>query len=194
MTLPLIYFIRHGQTDWNAESRIQGRIDVPINGKGREQARRNGGILAEVIPDAAEFDFFASPMLRTRQTMEIIRETMGLATDGFGTDERLMEISFGTWGGKIWTDIAVSEPEAFAERQADIWNWIAPEGESYAQLYARIRAFFEELTRPSVVVSHGGVMRCLRGLVLDLPFEGMVRLDVPQDKVLKIEAGTLTWL
>jgi len=97
--MPLIYFLRHGQTDYNASKRIQGELEIPINAKGREQARRNGGLLAELIGDKGRFDFVASPLLRATQTMEVLRSAMGLPLDGYRTDCRLKEISFGEWAG-----------------------------------------------------------------------------------------------
>jgi broad specificity phosphatase PhoE len=70
----LIYVIRHGQTDWNAERRLQGQKDIPLNAIGREQARQNGIDLAEILKiEAIPFDFVASPLGRTRATMEIMR-------------------------------------------------------------------------------------------------------------------------
>ena len=66
----LIYVIRHGQTDWNAERRLQGQKDIPINAIGREQARQNGIALAAVLKgEDTEFYFVASPLGRTRETM-----------------------------------------------------------------------------------------------------------------------------
>ena len=62
--LPLVYFVRHGQTDWNAEHRLQGQADVPLNALGRAQAERNGRRLAELIADPTGFDFVASPLYR----------------------------------------------------------------------------------------------------------------------------------
>ena len=60
--LPLVYFVRHGQTDWNAEHRLQGQADIHLNALGRRQAERNGAKLAELIARPAEFDFVASPL------------------------------------------------------------------------------------------------------------------------------------
>ena len=68
-----IYFVRHGQTDWNAEKRLQGQTDIPINARGRAQARRNGRLLAGYLADPAALDYVASPLGRTRETMEILR-------------------------------------------------------------------------------------------------------------------------
>ena len=68
MSDPTIYFIRHGETEWNRLGRLQGQMDIPINPAGRGQAKRNGGVLAEVLDAADGIDFVASPLTRTRQT------------------------------------------------------------------------------------------------------------------------------
>lgn len=191
--MPAIYFVRHGQTDWNAQRKLQGRIDVPINATGRDQARRNGGVLAELI-GGAPFDFVSSPLLRTRQTMEIIRETIGLPKEAYRTDERLREISMGDWEGFTFPQIAESDGENYERREADIWNVGAPAGESYRELSARAVEWFSEVSRDTVAVSHGGVSRCVRAHLLGLTPAETMRLDVPQDKVLMIDGGKLNWL
>jgi probable phosphoglycerate mutase len=70
---PLVYYIRHGETDWNAESRLQGQRDIPINARGREQARRCGEILRDLLTrdaiDPAQLDFVSSPLGRARETL-----------------------------------------------------------------------------------------------------------------------------
>src|SRR5690606_32233692 len=78
MTAPTIYLVRHGQTDWNAEYRLQGQADTDLNETGRAQAGRNGRRLAGLVADPAGFDFVSSPMRRTRETMERLRAAMGL--------------------------------------------------------------------------------------------------------------------
>ncbi len=192
--MPLIYFLRHGQTDYNAAGRIQGSIDVPLNGKGREQAQRNGGVLSELIGDTARFDFVASPLLRARETMEIVRASMGVPPKGYRTDARLQEINFGDWGGLTMTEIAARDPELYARRQADPWEVAPPGGECFREFYARVMAWLSEIATDSIVVAHGGTSRCLRGRYLKLSPQEIVHLDVPQDKVLMIEAEKLTWL
>ncbi|RYE75137.1 MAG: histidine phosphatase family protein, partial [Hyphomicrobiales bacterium] len=96
----LIYMIRHGQTDWNAEIRLQGQKDIPLNDTGRNQARGNGRALADILgTQAIAFDYVASPLGRTRETMELLRGAMGLAPEAYRTDDRLKEVSFGDWEG-----------------------------------------------------------------------------------------------
>ena len=192
--MPLIYFLRHGQTDYNASKRIQGTLEIPINEKGRGQARRNGSLLAELIESKDRFDFVASPLLRARQTMEIVRDTMGLPAHGYRTDDRLKEISFGAWAGLTWPDIEARDPEAYARRQADRWNVAAPGGETYRDVYRAVVEWVESVTSDTVVVAHYGTARCIRGYFLKLAPAEILDLDVPQDKVLMIEGDTLTWL
>ncbi len=193
--MPLIYFIRHGETDWNVERRMQGQLDVPINANGRMQAARNGRMLRELIGDGAGFDFVASPQLRTRQTMEIVRREMGLDPSAYRTDPRLMEIHKGDWQSLLWPEMAGRFAEAMAAYDRDRWNYIPPGAgaESFAMLHARVCAWFTEVMGDTVVVSHGGPMRCLRRHLLSLGEDETHALRVPQDQILCIHDGDLSW-
>ena len=192
--MPLIYFLRHGQTDYNASKRIQGTLEIPINEKGRGQARRNGSLLSELIESKDRFDFVASPLLRARQTMEIVRDIMGLPELDYRTDDRLKEISFGAWAGMTWPDIEARNPEAYARRQGDRWNVAAPGGETYRDVYSAVVEWVESVKSDTVVVAHYGTARCIRGYFLKLSPAEILDLDAPHDKVLMIEGDTLTWL
>ena len=194
--MPLIYLVRHGQTDWNAQYRLQGQIDTPLNEKGRSQAKRNGAILKDLIPDPTAFDFVASPLGRTRQTMEIIRRQMGLAQTDYRTDNLLKEIHFGDWQGKTWDELREERPEEIATRFDDPWNTVAPGdgGESYKMLSDRAIGWLESVSRDTVVVTHGGINRCIRGHLEDLPTDEIAHLKVPQDKVLVIKDGKTGWV
>jgi len=189
-----LYFIRHGQTDWNAAGRMQGQTDIPINEVGRAQARRNGKTLAGLLSSPQDFDFVASPLARPRETMEIIRNALGLEPKDFPTDKRLMEISFGKFEGLTLYEMSMEMPEEFEHREKDKWLNRPPQGESYADLTARIEEWYLELDRDTICVAHGGVSRALRGIVLNLPPAEIVELEVPQDKVLKVAAGQIEWI
>ena len=122
-----IYMIRHGQTDWNAQIRMQGQKDIPLNDTGRRQASGNGRALQALLGDDAEkFDFVASPLHRTRETMELIREAMGLARSGYRMDDRLKEVSFGDWEGYTMAELEREMPERVAERELSKWDFIPP--------------------------------------------------------------------
>src|SRR3990172_9980252 len=106
-----LYFVRHGETDWNLAKRYQGQRDIPLNATGRAQAARNGRVLAQTLgADATTFDYVASPLARARETMEIVRRELALAPEEYRTDERLKEIHYGHWEGLLWDDLPRLDP------------------------------------------------------------------------------------
>ena len=162
MDHPTIYFVRHGETDWNRDRRYQGQKDIPLNETGRAQAHRNGLALRAFLPAIAEADFIASPLGRARETMEALRGELGLPPEAYAIDARLMELSYGVWEGTLQDDVMKNDPESFAKRAEDPFRWRPDQGESYADLFARVSGWAETIGRDCVVVSHGGVSRCLR--------------------------------
>lgn len=193
---PIAYIIRHGQTAWNAEFRLQGQADTELNALGREQASANGRRLAALIPDPQGFDFVASPMLRTRQTMELARTAMGLDPAGYRTDQRLVEINFGEWQGSTIAELESRQPGSTHGRFQYKWDFLPPGAgaESYQMLLDRVRPWFKELSAPTVCVTHGGVIRALFRLVQNMPKTEAAGLDVPQDRVLRLSGGRLEWV
>jgi len=189
---PTIYFIRHGETDWNRERRYQGQKDIPLNETGRSQARRNGEALRTFLPGIAAAKFLASPLGRARESMEIIRGALGLPPDCYTVEPRLIELSYGVWEGSLQDDLLQSAD--YAVRAEDTFRWRPDRGESYADLYLRVCAWAETLRGDCIVVAHGGVSRCLRGHMLDLAPETIPELESPQDRVLILSRGTMRWL
>src|SRR5467141_3956403 len=125
MSQPLLYFMRHGETDWNAERRLQGQHDIPLNELGRVQAVNCGKVLRDLFardgrdPDA--FDYVASPLVRARETMELLRNALGLDAHRYRTDPRLAELSFGRWEGFTFAELKAQDPAtlALAAREHD---------------------------------------------------------------------------
>lgn len=195
-TLPLLYVVRHGQTAWNAEHRLQGQADTDLNETGKLQASHNGRALAGLLGAAEDFDFVASPMRRTRQTMERVRTAMGLDPAAYRTDLRLKELHFGDWQGYTYADLEIRSPGSAARRDLDKWNFLPPgkDAESYAMLAARVGTWLDEVAGPSVCVAHGGVVRALFRLVGGLDEADCANLDVPQDRILRIEGRGIEWM
>lgn len=171
MPIPTIYYIRHGETAWNAAGRFQGSQDIPLNDLGREQAAHAGEILVELFArderPVSSLAFVASPLERARHTMELVRGELELPPDGFALDDRLREIGYGHWEGSTLQQQQESHPEIFATRQIDKWGVPPPGGESYASVTLRMRDWCESLHTDTVAVAHGGTARAL-----------MVALDV----------------
>jgi probable phosphoglycerate mutase len=189
-----IYFVRHGETDWNAERRYQGQRDLAMNERGRAQARRNGEALRTFLPDIARADFVASPLGRARETMEIVRGCLGLPAEGYRVEERLQELNYGHWEGVLQADLPAIDPRGLAEREKDPFRWRPSGGESYADLLARTVDWLGDVTRDTVVAGHGGVGRALRAHILGLAPESIPDLESPQDRVLVLDASGMTWI
>lgn len=186
----LIYMIRHGQTDWNAEGRMQGQKDIGLNEIGRQQASENGRKLAQILGDrAGDFDFVSSPLGRTRDTMERVRAAMGLEPGRYRMDERLKELSFGDWEGSTLPELAKVSPERVEERARQKWGFIPPgdDAESYEILSWRIGAWLNSVERQTVCVSHGGVIRSCFRLIGDVTEDEACEMNIPQDRILKID-------
>ncbi len=192
----IIYLARHGQTDWNAEERLQGQKDIPLNDKGKAQASGNGRRLFSLIGRGDDFAFVSSPLTRTRQTMECMLEALGRPGDRYEIDDRLVEISFGDWEGRTLAEVFRTEPEGIAERDADKWNFIPPgdNAESYEILSWRVGSWLRALERNTVCVCHGGVIRCLFVLTGQESNHEAAHLDIPQDRLLRFENGKLEWI
>ena len=188
----LIYMIRHGQTEWNAEARLQGQKDIPLNALGRQQALGNGVALAALLgSEAATYDFVSSPLSRARETMELMRGAMGLAPRDYRIEKRLMEVSFGDWEGWTLRELKRQTPERVAARRTAKWDFIPPgdDAESYEILSWRIGSWLASVDRPTVCVCHGGVIRAVFRLIADMPKEEAAEIGIPQDRILHIDTA-----
>jgi probable phosphoglycerate mutase len=190
---PVLYFIRHGETDWNAQARLQGQRDVPLNDVGRGQADEVGLRLRTLVPDVGRLPFLASPMSRTRETMERLRRAIGLPPHDYQTDDRLREITFGRWEGLTWKEVRARDPGSARAREADKWGFVPPDGESYAMLTDRIAPWLAEQSGEKVVVAHGGVARVLIHLMAGEGPKSAPSVDIWQGKVLVLRDGAYSW-
>ena len=165
MPAPTIYYIRHGETAWNAEGRFQGAQDIPLNDLGRRQAAEAGSILTDLFVrdgrDQSSLAFVTSPLVRARSTMELVRGVLKLPTSEYAVDDRLREIGYGRWEGSTLAQMQASDPAIFAARQSDRWTVPPPDGESYASVQARMNDWYSQLATDAVAVAHGGTARAL---------------------------------
>ena len=194
-----IVFVRHGETDYNADGRLQGQRDIPLNGRGRAQASAIGRALAKRMPDAiAELEaaeaFVASPLGRTRQTMELARSALNLDPFAYALEPALKELTFGEWEGLTWPQVAKRDPAGARAREADKWNFSPPGGESYAMLAERLQPWLEALDGDCFVVSHGGVARALMTLIAGVSPQAAENADIWQGKAILFEGGGMRWV
>lgn len=187
-----VFFARHGETDWNAERRFQGLSDIPLNDKGRAQARANGAALAARLGETSRLVCFASPLSRATETLEIMRDAFGAPPKRYRIDDRLIEIDLGRWNGRTYDEIAREEPGEMARRDRDKWDYAAHGGESYAAAAARVRGFLQTIAAakaPMLIVGHGASGRILRAFLTGAKRDRAPHLPAPQDRVFEIARG-----
>jgi len=183
-----LYVLRHGECEHNALGVVAGQNDSPLTERGREQARVNGERLGDIVGDLSGFDFFASALHRTASTMEIARASAGLSPTGYRADRRLMEIDCGDNTWRRWADITTdAEKEPVWHRAR--WDYHHPGGESFHDLNNRVRAFLETLTRDSVIVTHAGPFRAIRGLFLGLTSDDVLRYNAPHAGIMRLSGS-----
>jgi broad specificity phosphatase PhoE len=189
-----LILIRHGETDWNREGRLQGSQDIPLNEFGRTQAAEAAGRLRELVPGYAGLDYVVSPMARARETMAIIARELGMAPDTARVENELRELTFGKWEGKTWRELRKEDRELAQARERDKWGYVPPEGESYRMLSERIRPVLAGFERETVMVSHGGVARAVLALVGAVSPQKAALVDIWQGKILVVKGNQADWV
>ena len=191
-----VYYIRHGETDWNAAGRLQGHRDIPLNDKGRQQARHCGAVLHDLFAkegrDPASLDYLSSPLLRATETMEWVRDGLGLPRDDFRREPQLIELSFGDWEGATIALLHQNDPVRIAQREHDKYHFVPPNGESYQMVEARMKRWYDALTGDVVVTSHGGTCRGLMASLGVAQRAAAPLIDIAQGVVYVFRGGKLT--
>jgi broad specificity phosphatase PhoE len=193
---PTLYYIRHGETDWNVAGRLQGRHDVPLNAYGRTQALHCGEIVRDLFARTGrgpvDFDYVSSPLRRARETIELMRGPLGLPPNGYRVEVRLSEIAFGDWEGFTIAQLHIRDPQRIAAREQDKWHFVPPGGESYEAVSKRVGEWYQRLAHDTVAVAHGGTAR---GLIAQLGIAKPAAaplIDIAQGVVYVFEGDRLT--
>lgn len=189
----LIYLIRHGQTEWNLETRLQGGKDSPLTERGRRQAEA----LALSLNKTPPVFLFASPLGRASKTADMIAKGYDIPVQ---TDERLAELRCGAAEGLTLSDIDERWPGLRAARDLDKWNVPWPDGESYRDVDERLSGFVAEISGsvlldtdagPLGIVGHETMNMILLGRLLDLDPSIVMRLGQPNHVVYRLEGQTI---
>jgi len=174
-----LWLIRHGETDWNVQDRIQGSSDIPLNAAGIQQARRLACRLEGVAFDAV----YASDLSRARVTAET-----ALPGASVRLDPRLRELAYGVFEGKSWAELDGDEAVEARHWHEDRYGRRIPGGESYADLEARLAAFRADLPERGQVIAfaHGGTIRAALYLALGQPVKGVWRLEIANTSITRL--------
>jgi len=177
-----VWFVRHGETEWNASRRFQGHLDIPLSPTGVGQAFR----LAErVARSRLAFDgLYSSDLRRATETALPLAQALHLP---LVTSPLLREIHVGSLAGLSREEAEARFPEFVAQASRDPWNTPRPGGESMAQVAGRLLDFLEGLPPGRhLVVTHGGVIRAALKLALDLNGEAWRRFHIQNTSITRI--------
>lgn len=177
-----MYILRHGETLWNVEGRMQGGLDSPLTERGRAQARAQGEILRRA--GAGELPVFSSPQGRALETARLALPDAEIIADA-----RLAEVAMGDWQGLTYDEIRRASPDAVAEPHSFLWKFSAPGGERLEDMLARVRDFLADAPGEAVIVTHGVTSQLLRGCVLGMGVDAMDALDDRQGIVYRVVTG-----
>lgn len=186
-----LYFVRHGETYWNAIGRMQGQWEADLNEKGLAQAHGHGQLLSRLGVDKV----YASPLRRADMTAQIICKALGA---DYETDDRLKEWDCGDWSGELRVDVKRKWPDEWAAFDADRYNYRGPNCENYPDMIARARPFLDEMLAKDharvAIVSHGMIARAMLSTLLELTRDAVIQTRQPNDVVIRLkgEPGDFT--
>jgi broad specificity phosphatase PhoE len=189
---PPIVFIRHGETDWNKQGLIQGSIDTDLNEQGRKQAKDLAKALGAMRESYSGYEIYVSPQRRALQTLEPIAEALGLNHAAIKRESRLRELEFGVWEGRPFWELKASP--VYPALPEERYYWRPERGESYEDGVSRVAQWRAGLTRPTLVISHGAVGRCLMGFTAGLGPRELVELKTPQGAWCSLDKGKINWI
>ncbi len=160
-----LYLVRHGQTDWNAQGRIQGQLDIPLNEEGKSQAK----IAAEKLKNHKISSIISTDLQRGLETAQIINRYHNLEIK---TDPRLREKYYAMWEGITWNEVHAQNPQLTQEILDSPLKWHAPEdGETMEEMFTRIKSFLVDLKNHNshtsgndhnlLIVSHNSPIRIM---------------------------------
>ena len=185
-----IFFIRHGQTNWNLEGKIQGSCDIELNDTGIKQAEE---LSNKVLEDNYRFSkIYSSPQKRALKTAEILSENTNveyIAIDG------LEEINLGGWEGLSWSEVKEKYPEEYEEWYINRRYAKVHKGESYEDMLERVLEVIHKIVAEScddvVIVTHSAVIMCLQCYITNTSFDKMTRFKTDNTAIIEIDREAL---
>lgn len=185
-----IFVLRHGETEFNADKKLQGHCNSSLTSKGCDQARRVGTMLKQYVENRP-FRVYSSTLGRALQTSQIVCEELNYSYENLNKEPRLKEFSLGEWEQRTIPSLEQEVPNLLAQND---WYLQAPNCETYESVRERLSSWLSDVAHDEdiVVVSHGLTGIVLRGLLLGMDYTQVWLQDLPQDAFFIIEDGRIT--
>ncbi len=195
-----LYFLRHGQTEWNARRLFQGQSDIPLNDRGREQARENAVLMRDWFGRRGLVPSFscvtASPLQRAHETARIVVDELSRVPgasvppmDAIRLDPGLMEQDYGEWEGLALDEIRQRFPGSVERQFASMRSFTADGGEPLSHLRERVLKSICRLPEESLVVGHFGTLYAI--MVTLWPVDPGTYPEIPQDAFFILDGDTI---
>ena len=177
MKLKLLYVLRHGQTEWNVQRRMQGRLNSPLTAEGRTQADAHGKVLKQL---GGVDKLWVSTAGRTKQTAELVNAHLQAPVE---YSEDLVERDCGIWSGKTLSEVEQEDGEGLLALRADPYGYRAGGGENLAGLASRVAPVFPRIksVERAAIISHGIVTKAVLEHFLQLSPDEVIRITHPND-------------
>lgn len=183
-----IYLLRHGETEWNIEGRLQGQKNSALTARGREQAHHLGRTLAARLGPGS-LSMHVSPLGRACETAAILREYLSSAEPVL--EPRLQEMTLGIWEGLTRAEVNARWNGVIGADSNAAWWFLAPGGESYDHFRDRVRSWLAEQSGTIIAVSHGITTRMICGEYLGLTRKERLSLPVPHGVIWRLAEGAV---
>ena len=184
-----LIFIRHGQTDWNVQGKIQGSYDSELNATGIEQAMSLSEKLFNLNYKFSKI--YSSPQKRALKTAEILSKSSNV---DYISVKDLQEMNMGKWEGLSWREVEENYPNEYKEWHLNRRYTKTPEGESYQDMLDRvlkaIHKIINENNENVVIVSHSAVIMCLQCYVTNTPFNDMLKFKTKNANITEIDSNS----
>lgn len=187
-----IYLLRHGQTQFNKEQRLQGHCNSDLTTLGLKQANAMANTLATILEQPKDWTLYSSPLGRALHTAQIISERLSLPRHAICQDKRVMEIGLGEWEQQSAPELARQYPHI--SQQVLSWYLKAPGAERLSDAQARLASWLQDPALPQlvIVVAHGLSGALLRGVYGGLEEEAVWAQEIPQDAFFKLQDGQIS--
>ncbi len=186
-----LYFIRHGQTDWNLAGKIQGSSDIELNETGIAQAKELSRKLSEENYSIARI--YSSKQKRAYQTASIISRTLGCELTPI---DGLEEVRLGNWEGLSWQEVKSAYPSEYDAWYHDRRYYKSHQGESYQELLERVlpavHHIISENTKDVAIITHNAVIMCLQCYLTHTPFHRMIDFKAGNTSIITLDSKLFT--
>lgn len=183
-----LIFVRHGQTDWNVQGKIQGSYDSELNSTGINQAMKLSEKLLSLNYKFSKI--YSSPQKRALKTAEILSKSSNV---DYVLMKDLQEMNMGKWEGLSWKEVEEKYPTEYKKWYLNRRYTKTPDGESYEDMLERVLKSIDKIinenTHDVVIVSHSAVIMCLQCYVTNTPFNEMLKFKTKNANITEIDSS-----